>query len=82
MKFQIEKCDATGEIRFEGSFNVRDLQRLPFDALDRALLGESLEGAPVSDYLLTLERIYRKHDELYGAQIEQRIEMIQDGGGA
>lgn len=82
MKFQIERCDATGEIRFEGSFNMHDLVTLPFDALDRALLGQSLEGAPASDYLLTLERIYRKHDEKYGAQIEQRIEMIQDGGGA
>ena len=82
MKFRIEITKATGEVRFEGSFNVRDLQSLPFDTLDRAVLSQSLEGAPASDYLLTLERIYRKHDELHGAQIEQRVEMIQDGGGA
>lgn len=63
MKFEMEKHEATGEIRFSGSFNVRDLASLRFDPLDRALLGETLDGRPASDYLLALEVIYRKHEQ-------------------
>lgn len=69
MKFEISKNNFTGKVTFTGSYEPSDLHRLSLNPIDRMLLRQPCGKA--SDFLLTLETLYRRHEE----QQEQQDEL-------
>ena len=61
MKFNIEKNDKTGEVRFSGSFSQAEFASLDLCSWDRRVIGGAFSTP--SDALLALELIYRRHAE-------------------
>lgn len=80
MQLEIFKCAQTGRVEFKGSYDNRDLEDLKFTPLQRKVLDQPAETA--SDILLNLEMIFRALELKHGEDKAEKIELVQDGGGA
>ena len=65
MKFEIQKDDRTGLIKFEGSFEPKDIFTLTMDPSEKEFFHELEWDDPVYDILRGLAIVYEAYERMH-----------------
>lgn len=81
MHFEMIRHEDSNTVEFRGRFNLRDIEALRLDRLDRAVIEGVSAASPPEDCLLALELIFRRHAEsLAGKSLDSATTPQRDRG--
>lgn len=81
MHFEMIRHEGSNTVEFRGRFDLRDIEALRLDRLDRAVIEGVSDASSPEDCLLALELIFRRHAESRSAKGREAATTPQRDSG-
>ena len=81
MHFEMIRYEDSNTVDFRGRFNLRDIEAMRLDRLDRAVIEGVSAASPPEDCLLALELIFRRHAESLAEKAREAATTPQRDSG-